>query len=96
MKVKIKIKHEYSEDADAEINVLYIDGHLFDYLIETKSLKKAKLYCNDNPNLKKSIHGDIQKHFLACLSEFIGREVTIQEVNNSIRKGEIEVEKICI
>lgn len=91
MKATVHLKKIFSQDCGKEINALFINGFLFDYLIESDSLKQAAIYCANNPNLKKSVCGDIQKHFLDCFSEFVGRIVDLAEVNKAIRDGEIDI-----
>lgn len=90
-KVKIEIKKFYSDDACKEINALYVNKEAFDYLIDEESLKKAKAYCEQGENYKRSVHGDIVRHFLGSFSTFIGREVSLKELLQAIKEGEIEM-----
>jgi hypothetical protein len=39
--------------------------------------------------MRKSVMGDIQSHFVACFSEFIGQEVTLSQINEALRTGEL-------
>jgi len=91
MKSKLQIRKVYSEECKQEINALYVDDDLFDYLLDEASLRQAKTYCNDNPHLKKAVHGDILNHFLECFKEFVGREVKLTELLQCIKEGEIDV-----
>lgn len=86
---KLEICKVHSEDFGREINVLYVDDQMFDYLIEEDSLRSASIYCNQNPHLKKAVHGDIIKHFVDSFSEFIGRPVTLAQICQGIKAQEI-------
>jgi len=86
---KLEIKKVYNEECKKDINVLFVDNEIFDYLIDEDSLRSAAIYCNQNPHLKNAVHGDIMKHFVESFSEFIGRPLTLEEINNSIKTGEI-------
>jgi len=68
---------------------VFVDGLLFDFIMEEESLKEAKRFCGDDPLLKKAVHGDIKKAFLDGMSEFLGREVTLKQVNDAIVNGTI-------
>ena len=73
-----------------EYKAIFVGGILFDWGMPKEELDKAvKLFGND-PFLKKSVHGDIQRYFLESFGEFIGREVTINEVNEAIEAGSVE------
>ena len=89
MSKSLEIRTEYSEEFAKPINAVYVDGILFDYAIDEESLWKAKMYCSNNPDLKKSVHGDIQKHFLMCFSEFVQKQVTLSDFLLAVKKGEI-------
>jgi hypothetical protein len=87
----LEIKKFYSEDAGKEINALYLNDEAFDYLIDEESLLKAKTYCDQGPNYRKSVYGDILRHFLGSFSTFIGRPVGLKELLQAIKDGEIEM-----
>ena len=69
--------------------VIFIDGLMFDFIMEEESLKEAKRFCGDDPLLKKAVHGDIKKAFLEGMSEFLGREITLKQVNDAVVNGSI-------
>jgi len=87
---KLEICKLYNEECGKEINVLFVDDQMFDYMIDEDSLRSASIYCNKNPNLKKAVHGDIMKHFVDSFSEFIGRPVTLDQICQGIEAGEME------
>lgn len=85
MKIEIKPHSEGNE----LYNALFVDEELFDWGIDKKELQQAKKIIGDNPLLKKSIVADIRTHFVESFSEFIGKPITISEINTAIRTGEI-------
>lgn len=70
--------------------MLLVDGILFDWGIDDESLEEARKFSENNPVLRKSIHADIQQHFLESFSEFIGGKVTLSQLNAAIVEGFIE------
>jgi len=89
MAQKLEICRVHNEECGKEVNVLYVDGQMFDYLIDEDSLRSASIYCNKNPHLRKAVHGDIMKHFVDSFSEFIGRPVNLDQIYEGIKAGEI-------
>ena len=86
----IEIKQHTDPDFNISYNAIFIDGELFDWGIEQAELNKAKKFVGQDRFLKRTVHGDIQRYFLNCLSQFIGREITIQELNKSLEKGQLD------
>jgi len=81
--------------AEIEINgklkrFLVFDNEAFDYELAEEDLSRAVLFCGQDEASKKSLNGEIQAHFLACLSEFLGWEITLEELMAAIKNGEIE------
>lgn len=71
---------------------IFIDDDHFDWGIEEDSIKNAAEHASKlGPMLgrayMKRIQDEIQEHFIACLSEFINRPVTANEVNEAQRTG---------
>lgn len=81
--------------AEIEINgklkkFLIFDEEAFDYEMDEKELIKAIQFCGDSPESKKVLNGEIQSHFMSCISEFLGFEITIEELLESIESGKLE------
>ena len=81
MKIEIKPYNNY--------NAIYINDELFDWEIELESLLKAKRVAGNNALMKKAIIGNIQKHFLESLEQFVGRKVSLKELVEAVKKGEL-------
>lgn len=74
---------------------IFIDGEHFDWGVDEDDFKEAverskKIGGQAGSLYLQSIQDSIQKHFLECLSEFMGRQVTADEVNKAHRTGVID------
>jgi aminopeptidase-like protein len=87
---KLEIKPWLDEESGRTVNAIYLDGRVFDWGLVEDGILRAKEYIVQNPMVREVVYGDIQKHFLDSLSEFVGREVTLKELNAAIEKGYIE------
>ena len=83
--------------ATAEIEIggktkrfLIFDNEAFDYEISEEDLSRAVLFCGQSEDSRKSLDGEIQAHFMACLSEFLGWEITLEELMKAINTGSLE------
>lgn len=86
----IKIINIYNEEYKKEINYLILDNEVFDWGLEPDDLKNAINMINQNPNTKKAILNSIINHFINSFSEFVGKTMTLQEINLAIETGNIE------
>jgi ornithine carbamoyltransferase len=83
-KKRFVVKQHFDESAGIHRKDVFIDDQLFEYEIDQESLRKAK---EMGPKFYLMACQDIQTHFLQCLSEFMGREVTQEEVMTATRTG---------
>ena len=63
---------------------IFIDGELLDWSVDTESLRDAMRM---GPKYARAVREDIQQHFVESVSDFIGRKVTAQEIQNAIKIG---------
>lgn len=82
--MKLEIK-EHSEGHRA----IYVDDVLFDWGLEQEDVERAKKFAKSSDVLKKTIQNDIQKHFLDSFAEFLGKTVSLRELNEAIESGTI-------
>jgi len=85
MRKKIAI-HEHQG-----MRILAVDNEAFDWGLNEEQYKKAQFVIKNDPEMKENYVGDIQKHFIKSMSEFLGKQVTLKEINDAIEKGFIEV-----
>lgn len=69
------------------VSMISIDGEVFDWGLEPEDVQKLKFACGNDPEMTESYIGNIKSHILSCFSEFLGREVGMKELNDSIEKG---------
>jgi hypothetical protein len=82
-KKKFEVRFEQHPDGSIEKQI-YIDGELFDYSIDISSFQEA---VRMGPAFAKAAKEDIARHFVQCLSEFLGRHVTVEEIIQAQKTG---------
>jgi hypothetical protein len=70
---------------------LVVDNEVFDWEVEPEQLKIIQFKIKNDPLMKDNFIGSLFDHLTACFSEFIGKKVTLKEMNNAIEKGCIEI-----
>jgi hypothetical protein len=84
--MRIEIKNHQDESGQT-YRAIFADEQLFDWWLDEDNLTVARQLCKREPLMKKSVMGDIQSHFVQCFSEFIGREITLKEINEALVSG---------
>ena len=87
--MKLSIKPYQDEETGGQCRSIYIDDVLFDWGMEKEHLNDAIEMTKNDPVMKKSLNEDIKRHFVESFSEFIGKEITLEEVNEAIESGRI-------
>jgi len=87
---KIEVVSEYSEEFNKDINVLEVDGEIFDWGLDSASWAEAKKVISQHPELAETVTTSIVNHFCECFGEFVGRDITLEEVSEAIKRGYIE------
>jgi hypothetical protein len=85
MKGKKKFEVRFYKDADGKVKKgVFIDNEVIEYSIDVESLKKiAEL----GTEYKKAAHLDIEKHFLECISDTVGRKITPEDFWQATKTG---------
>ena len=83
-KKRFVVKTHFDKNRGIHRKDIFVDDNLFPYEIDQASLLKAK-----QMGLKYFAMAqlDIQKHLLASLSEFVGREITEAELMAATKTG---------
>lgn len=63
---------------------IVVENEAFDWEVQPEQLK-------NDPMLKESFLGNIFSHLTSCFSEFLGKKVSLKEINDALEKGYIEV-----
>ena len=83
-KKKFEIKMGINQDHSFSKNI-YVDGELFDWSINEKDFQEV--IKSKDPRLIMAVQQDIAKHFLASLSEFVGKRLTFEDIKNAEKTG---------
>ena len=75
---------EWRNDYGVDVRALLIDGEIFRWGLSDTSIEQAKQIWLGDPSMHDEVLFDIYRHFLTALSKFMGREITIKEVNEAL------------
>jgi hypothetical protein len=89
MMKKLSIINLYNEEFKKEISYLMLDNEVFDWGPDPEELQNAIKMINHNNDLKETILNSIVNHFVNSFSEFVGKKMTLDEINTSIENGNI-------
>ena len=70
-------------------NYIVVDNEAFDWEVEPEQLKQVELKIKNDPLMKDSLIGSIFSHMASCFSEFLGKKVSLKEINDAIDSGVI-------
>lgn len=74
----------------ANKSYIVVENEAFDWEVEPDQIKKIELKIKNDPTMKENCIGSIFTHLVSCFSEFVGKKVTLQEINDAIDNGYIE------
>ena len=72
------------------VRIIALDNEAFDWGIEEEDFKAAQVISKNDPAMKDNFLGSVQRHFVDCFSEFLGRPTSLEEINRAIADGWIE------
>jgi hypothetical protein len=84
MEGKKKFEIKFKKHNGKVVKAIFIDDVMLDYSVDVEALKKISSL---GPEYKKAALLDIEKHFVECVSEMVGREVTHDELIKAFRMG---------
>ena len=70
-------------------NYIVVDNEAFDWEVEPEQLKRIELKIKNDPLMKTSLIGSIFNHLASCFSEFLGKKVSLKEINDALDSGVI-------
>lgn len=70
---------------------IILDNEGFDWEIEPGQLKKVEISIKNDPAMKENFIGNMLNHFVTCFSDFLGKNVSLKDINDALEKGYIEV-----
>lgn len=88
--MKIEIIKIHDEELDKSVHAISVDGNIFDWGMDKEQFEEAKKMISHDPKLRESIILSIINHIVENFSDFIGRKITLDELNKAIKTGEIK------
>ena len=86
--MKIEIKEFFDQDAGKKCKGIFVGNELFDWSFGSESQRNA---VRDSEKYIHAMHHvRIKEHFVKSFSEFVGREVTLKQINKAIKVGYLE------
>jgi serine phosphatase RsbU (regulator of sigma subunit) len=83
-KMRFEVKTHFDQIAGVHKRDVFVNSKLFEYEIDQESLQKAKQM---GGAYYAAAQRDIHEHFLISLSDFVGREITAQDLMTAIETG---------
>lgn len=68
-----------------------IDNEAFDWELEPQQLKMIEIKIKTDPAVKDSMIGSVFNHLTSSFSDFVGKKVSLKEMNDALEQGYIEV-----
>jgi len=68
-----------------------VESEAFDWQVTPEQLQFAAISIKNDPSMRQSYIGNIFKHITDCFSEFVGKKVSLKDINDAIENGYIEV-----
>lgn len=87
---KLELLSVKCEESGEDINVIRIDGEIFDWGMDPDSINEARKTIIHNKELKESVVLSVVSHFFECLSDFLGQKIDLEKFLVSLKKGYIE------
>ena len=87
---KLEILSIKCEESGEDINVVRVDGEIFDWGMDPESLDDARKTILHNKELTESIILSVVSHFFDCLSDFLGQKIDLEKFLVAIKRGYIE------
>lgn len=84
---KLQIIKAICEETKKEINVLTVDGEVFDWGMEPESVLNAQDMQRNHPQFIETIMKTVTEHFIECLSDFLGRKISLRDFNDAVERG---------
>jgi hypothetical protein len=82
-KSKFEVRFYKTQDGQMKKDI-FINDELLDYSIDISSYREA---CQMGHQFKVEAQKSIEKHFTECVSEVLGRKVTLDDIKKAIATG---------
>lgn len=83
-KKKFEVKQHLDPGTGLMRRDIFVDNELFEYEVDKNVLVEAQKL---GPGHLQTVQEELRKHFLACLSEFVGKNLVDQDVLTAAKTG---------
>lgn len=90
MSRELKVISIKNTDKNKDIRFLVLEKEIFDWGLDDESLLRAKKLIEQKPDMRESVIMSIINHFVESFSDFLGREITLEEIIDAVEKGKIK------
>lgn len=90
MSRELKVISIKNTDKNKDIRFLVLQKEIFDWGLDDESLLRAKKLIEQKPDMRESVIMSIINHFVESFSDFLGREITLEEIIDAVEKGKIK------
>lgn len=81
---KKKFEIKFQKNNGKVVKAIFIDNVMLDYSVDLEALKEISKLGSE---YKKAALLDIENHFVKCVCEMVGRDVTKEEIDKAFRTG---------
>jgi hypothetical protein len=82
-KKSFEVKMRMHPDGSIEKKI-FIGGEMLDWSVDSSSFIEAQKM---GPQFMRAVQEDIAKHFIQSVSDFLGRKVTLEDIQQGIKTG---------
>jgi len=90
MSRELKVISIKNTEKNKDIRFLVLEKEIFDWGLDDESLLRAKKLIEQKPDMRESVIMSILNHFVESFSDFLGREITLEEIIDAVEKGKIK------
>lgn len=69
---------------------IVLENEAFDWEVEPEQVRVIEIKIKNDPAMKESLIGSLFNHFTSCFSEFVGKKMSLKDINDSLERGYIE------
>lgn len=81
---KKKFEVKFKKHENKVVKAIFIDDVMLDYSVDVEALRKVSAL---GPEYKKAALLDIEKHFIECVCDMVGRKVSAEELSQAFKTG---------
>jgi len=72
-------------------NYIVLENEAFDWEVEPQQLKNIEIKINNDPETRDSLIGNVFNHLTSSFSSFVGKKMSLKDINDALEQGYIEI-----